>query len=132
MDTEIDALAEASRNIQNKTGEQSLWKAVLNLPTWFFLAQGEGDDVEPMVGAFGPQKKLLAFTSEERAEAFAKHLAKKGGHQPGILEMDVPSAVEYCQQLFDAKVPYVLFNNGDYGFESGMIKIRDMAGRYRA
>jgi len=130
-DTEVDALSQDSRNIQNKVGEQKLWKAVLALPAWYFIAEGSGQDAEPLVARVGGRPRLLAFTSEQRAEAFTRHLeAKQGGPQRGVLEMDIPGAVEYCQQLFEAGVDTIHFNNGDYEFSSGMIKIKDMAGRY--
>lgn len=130
-DTEIDALAHASRNIQNKTGEQHLWKAVLNLPSWYFLAQGQGDDIEPLVARVGGRPTLLAFTSEDRAQAFARHLAgKQGGPERDVLNMDVPDAVGYCTQVFDMGVETIHFNTGDYEFSAGMITLKDMHGRY--
>ena len=130
-DTEIDALAHASRNVQNKTGEQNLWKAVLKLPAWYFVAQGSGEDVEPLVARVGSRPTLLAFTSEGRAEAFTRHLeGKQGGPRRGVLDMEIADAVEYCQQLLEAGVETIHFNSGDYEFSSGMIKLKDMAGRY--
>lgn len=130
-DSEVDALAHASRNVQNKTGEQNLWKAVLTLPGWYFLAEGQGDDVEPMVARIGGRPALLAFTSEDRAEAFTNHLASKpSGVKRDVLNMDIADAVEYCQQLFDMGVETIHFNSGDYGFSSGMVKLKDMMGRY--
>jgi hypothetical protein len=130
-DSEIDALAQESRNAHNKTGHQNLWKAVLNLPAWYFLAQGEGEDVEPMVVRAGGRPTLLAFTSEERAQAFARHLAgRRGGPERDILNMDVADAVEYCAQIFDMGVETIHFNTGDYEFSSGMVALKDMHGRY--
>jgi len=130
-DSEMDALAHASRNVQNKTGEQNLWKAVLTLPGWYFIGQGKGEDVEPLVARVGGRPTLMAFTSEDRAEAFSRHLAaKQSGAKPEVLNMDVADAVEYCQQLFELGVETVQFNSGDYGFTSGMVRLKDMLGRY--
>ncbi|HYE62030.1 MAG TPA: hypothetical protein VD997_08525 [Phycisphaerales bacterium] len=130
-DTEIDVLANESRNLTNKTGEHNLWKAVLKLPAWYFVAQGSGEDVEPLVAKVGGRPTLLAFTSEERATAFTRHLeSRQGGARRGVLDMEVADAVAYCQRLFEAGVETIHFNSGDYEFSSGMIKLKDMAGRY--
>src|SRR5882724_9450506 len=66
MGTDVDVLAEAARSVQNKVGEQSLWKAVMALRTWYFVAQGQGADAEPMVASVEGRPQLLAFTEEER------------------------------------------------------------------
>lgn len=133
-DTEIDALSMAARNVQNKVGEQALWRAAVTLPEWYFVSQGSAEDAEPMVARMGGKPKLLAFTSEERAEAFVRHLqARPGGGgniNGGVLNMGVPDAVEYCQQLFDSGVDTIHFNPGDYEFSSGMIALKDRLSRY--
>ena len=130
-DTEVDQLAHESRSVQNKVGEQKLWKAVLTLPGWYFIAQGQGEDAEPLVARVGGRPTLLAFTSEDRAEAFSRHLeARQGGGRREVLNMDVADAVGYCQQLFEMGVETVHFNSGDYEFSSGMVTLKDMMGRY--
>src|SRR5881394_693602 len=99
MKEDVDALALESRNAHNKVGEQILWRVVLALPAWYFIAQGEGDQAEPMVASVDTKAQLLAFTDEDRAEAFARHIAgKRGGKQPGVLEMAVPDAVRYARE----------------------------------
>ena len=131
MGSQFDALAEAARSVQNKVGEQALWKAVMALPVWYFIAQGTGDDAEPMVAKGDRRSHLLAFTSEDQAEAFTRHLeAKRGGPRPGLLEMDVVDAVGYAQELMDLGVDSILFNTGEHSFSSGMIGLKDMYGRY--
>ncbi len=132
-DAEMDALSHAARSIQNKTGEQSLWKAVLALPAWYFIAQGEGENAEPLVAKVGGRARLLAFTSEDRAAAFGRHLeTHHGGGPRSVLSMDVVDAVEYAQQLFEAGVETIHFNTGDYEFTSGMIALKDRLSRYIA
>jgi hypothetical protein len=131
MSTEVDALAEAARSVQNKVGEQNLWRAVMKLRVWYFIAQGEGDQAEPMVASVEGRPQLLAFTDEDRAEAFTRHLeSKKGGPRAGLLEMDVPDAVEYAKELESLDVETILFNNGEYGFSCSMTKLKDMHSRY--
>ena len=130
MGPELDALAEAARSVQNKVGEQQLWKAVMGLRVWYFIAQGKGDDAEPMVAAVEGRPQLLAFTDEDRAEAFARHIEGKRGARPGLLEMDVADAVEYAQELESLDVETILFNSGAHGFSCSMTRLREMLGRY--
>jgi hypothetical protein len=131
MGPELDALAEAARSVQNKVGEQQLWKTVMGLRVWYFIAQGEGDDAEPMVASVEGRPRLLAFTDEDRAEAFARHIEGKRGTRPGLLEMDVPDAVEYAQELESLDVESVLFNSGEHGFSCSMTRLREVWDRYR-
>jgi len=131
MGTEVDALALAARSVQNKVGEQNLWKAVMALRVWYFIAQGEGDEAEPMVASVEGRPQLLAFTDEDRAEAFTRHLeAKKGGPRAGLLEMDVPDAVEYAKELEGLNVETILFNTGEHAFSCSMTRLKDMYSRY--
>jgi hypothetical protein len=130
---DFDVLVEQSRSAVNKTGEQNLWKAALNLPAWYFVGMGAGDDVEPMIGTLDGKPHLMAFTDHERAERFAKHLVgKKGIQEPPVLEMTVAEAVDYCGVLADHKVAGIVFNTGQYAFQAGMIRVADMFKRYTA
>src|SRR5690349_19746333 len=79
MNEDMDALALASRSAQNKVDGQNLWRAVMTLPVWYFIAQGQADQAEPMVASVDGRAQLLAFTDEDRAEAFARHIAGKRG-----------------------------------------------------
>src|SRR3954470_8495090 len=111
MNENMDALALASRSAQNKVGEQNLWRAVMTLPVWYFIAQGEADQTEPMVASVDGKAQLLVFTDGDRAEAFARHVAgKRGGEAPGLLEMDVADAVQYARELESLDVELILFN----------------------
>ena len=130
MNEDMDALALASRNAHNKVGEQNLWRTVLALPVWYFIAQGEGDSAEPMVASVDRRAQLLAFTDEDRAEAFARHIAgKRGGPQPGLLEMDVPDAVAYTRELETLNVESILFNSGEHAFGCSMTRLGEMYSR---
>jgi len=127
MNEDVDALSLASRNAHNKTGEQNLWRVVLALPAWYFIAQGEGDQAEPMVASVDGKAQLLAFTDEDRAAAFARHIAgKRGGEPPGLLEMDVPDAVQYARELESLDVETILFNSGEHAFACSMTRLWEM------
>lgn len=139
---DFDALCTASLNVQNKLGEQDLWKKAINLPTWYFVARGSGDDAEPVIGTLGGGSHLLAFTDEERAANFARIRAMRASDVRGgarspealgglTLEMDVPDAVEYCHDLAKAGVESVLFNSGEFQFHCSLIQLVDRFKRYR-
>jgi len=133
MTKEFDALSEAARSIQNKVGEQNLWKAVMALHAWCFVAQGEGDEAEPMIVSIKGTPMLLAFTDQDRAEAFTGHLQEKNpGPRAGLLEMDAADAVSYVLELEVVGVGNILFNYGDHSFSCTMTSLADMHGRYAA
>lgn len=129
--SDFDVLAEASRDAHNKVGEQTLWKAAMALPQWYFIADQAGDDAEPLVAAVDGIPHLLAFTDEARAELFARDRArKKGGAATPVLNMDTADAAAYCKDLMQTKVDGVLFNSGKYAFQAALSKVVDMHSRY--
>lgn len=114
---DFDALVETARMGMNKTGEFELHKAVLSIPTWYFIAHGEGDDAEPMVGVVDGVPHVLAFTEEFRAAGYADILGRqRGSSSPAVLSMDVPDAMDYFGVLAQHRVEGVAFNSGDYAF----------------
>ena len=141
MNQDIDALVEASQTGVSKTAEQSLWKLVINLPEWYFVARGQGDEAEPLIGALEGKSALLIFTDEERAAMFAKRRNMRASDTRGaardaasmegaVLNMDVSDALAYCEDLAAAGVESALFNSGGYAFQSSMIDMKDKADRY--
>lgn len=131
MDHDFDALADGAKDAHNKVGEQTLWKAVMRLPMWYFVADAAGDDAQPVVGAVEGVPHLLAFTDEDRAEAFSKARGRTRGADPTpVLHMDVADAVAYCRDLMQTEVDGVLFNNGRCAFQAPLSQVVDMHGRY--
>jgi hypothetical protein len=139
---DFDALCTASLNVQNKLGELELWKQAVNLPSWYFIARGSGDDAEPVIGMFNGGSHLLAFTDEDRASNFARMRALRASDARGsarspealsglTLEMDVPDAVEYCRDLIKSGVESALFNSGEFQFHCSLIELVDRYKRYR-
>jgi hypothetical protein len=142
---DFDALCTAAHNLQNKLGEQELWKVALNLPTWYFIARGTGDDAEPVIGTLNRASHLLVFTDEERAADFARMRAMRASdargsdrspeairaETAGTLEMDVPDAIAYCRDLAKAGVESALFNSGEFQFHCSLIELVDRFKRYR-
>ena len=131
MDPDFDALADGARSAVNKTGEHTLWKAVMGLPAWYFVGDRAGDEAEPLVAAVENEPHLMAFTDPERAGAFSRYrAAQRGGDATGVLNMDVPDAVEYCRALMPTKIEGVLFNHGAHSFQAGLSSVIDMYTRY--
>ena len=84
MEPDFDALADGARSAVNKTGEHTLWKAVMALPAWYFVGDRAGDEAEPLVAAVDGEPHLLAFTDPERAGAFSRYrAAQRGGEGAG-------------------------------------------------
>lgn len=127
---DFDALVETARMGMNKTGEFDLHKAVLSIPAWYFIAHGEGDDAEPMVGVVEGVPHVLAFTEEFRAAGYADILGRqRGSSAPAILSMDVPDALEYFAVLAQHRVEGVAFNSGDYAFAVSFTQLNAAAKR---
>lgn len=132
MSIDFDALVTQARFGQSKTGEHDLWKAALALDHWYFLGQGEGDEVEPVFAKHDGQTHLLAFTDEDRANAMAEQTEQITGRRPSILHMDVPDAIDYFRVLDqDGAVAGVHFNNGQFAFAESLVHVVDMSTRYR-
>ncbi len=132
MSHDFDQLVEDSRDARNRLGQQALWKAVMSLDQWFFVADQSGDDGEPIVAAFEDKPHLLAFTDEARATAFAEARAAKRGDEPTpLLTMEVPDAAEYVRSI--AKhVAGVLFNTGENGFAATPTAVYDAYNRNKS
>lgn len=141
MDQDLDALVEATNNATNKSAEQALWRVVMALPEWYFVARGTGDDAEPLIGALEGKSALLIFTDEERAAMFAKRRNMRASDARGsardpaamegmVLNMDRDDALAYCEDLANAGVEWALFNSGGYAFQCSMIDVKDKADRY--
>ncbi len=141
MDQDFDLLVEASRQAANKTAEIALWKAAMTLPEWYFVARGEGDDAEPLLGALGGKGALLIFTEEDRAADFAKRRQMRASDLRGaprdpasmagmVLSMEPADAVAYAQDLAKAGVEWALFNSGGFAFQTSLIELGDKFRRY--
>lgn len=131
MATDFDALAQAARNIANRTALHDLWKAALLLDEWFFVASDDGDDACPVVGISDGKPHLLAFTDDQRASEFsAARAIKRGIAATPILSMSVEEAVAYLYELRE-QVDGIVMNSGEYGFSSQPAALCDMCKRYR-
>jgi len=127
----FDDLVAASQTASNKNAEHEIWRRAMNLPHWFFIAAGDPNDPEPMAAKVDGRPHLIAFTDEDRAEAFAKRTAEKLGVQPSpVLHMEVPDAIGYCQILFELGVEGLHMNDGGFAFDAPLGQVIDMHKRY--
>lgn len=137
---DFDELVERSRMVANKLGEQALWKAAMNLESWYFVGSGPEGEEAPAIGALEGRPYVLVFTDEDRASDFSRRRSMKqldvrsGGRDPGamsgaVLNMDVPEAVEYLRQLKEGGVEGALFNSGAYAFQCSLPELIDRHGR---
>ena len=123
MDADVDALARAARNARG--GEEELWRAVVGLSAWYFIAQGESR--EPMVISVEGWPRLLAFTRRDRAEAFAKGIEEcQGLARPDVLEMSASEALDHAGELESYDVESILFNPGINGFSCDIASLRSV------
>jgi hypothetical protein len=131
MDTDFNALVEASRSAVNKTGVHDLWKAAIALELWYFVANGTGDDAEPIIASYEGKPHILVFTDETRAVDFSRRRSAQhaSGDAP-ILHMEPSEAIEYFHSLREAGVEGALFNTGPTGFHTSLGSIIDMHTRY--
>jgi hypothetical protein len=118
---EVDALVVESRSAVNKLGVQALWRSVLGMRQWYFVGAAndpaDPEAIEPVVALVDGAPRLLAFTDEARAEAFAAKRAREKGVEPVVLHMEVPDALDYGNSLIQARVAGYLFNSGAHAFQ---------------
>lgn len=131
---EFDALVIASRNAVNKLGVQALWKAVLALPSWYFAGAAtdlaEPDALEPIVANVEGVPRLLAFTDEVRAEAFADWRTRIKGVTTSVLHMETADAIAYGNSLIQARISGYLVNSGMHSFEASFEDVSNMYKKY--
>lgn len=138
---DFDELVERSRMVANKLGEQALWKAALNLESWYFVGSGPEGEKAPAIGALEGRPYLLVFTDEDRAADFSRRQLMKRSDARGsgrdgeamsgsVLNMDVPEAIEYLKELKAGGVEGALFNSGAYAFQCSLPELIDRHRRY--
>lgn len=69
--SDIDRLAQYVSGPEDQIGMAALWRAVMTLPQWWFIAVGPAGEESPAAAQVGDDVLLLAFTSGDRAREFA-------------------------------------------------------------
>lgn len=100
----IDLLSEKAKNSRSMEDLLFLWKAMLELPEWIFIAEQteNPDDARPFLAEIGNKGWVLIFTDAQKAETYGKaagerFISKNGG--VWIITMEPLKAVEYVMSL---------------------------------
>lgn len=70
-ETETDLLAARVEGPEDQEGMTALWRATMDLPSWWFIAVGDEGLESPAAAEIDDQLMLLTFTNAERARHFA-------------------------------------------------------------
>lgn len=110
--TDIDRLAEAIDSPEDMMGMATLWRAVMTLPHWWFVAVGEEGEQAPAMAVDGDEMLMLAFTSGDRAHDFAVQAGMVGEDENmAAIAMKPHEVVESAQVYADAGIDALVFDN---------------------
>ncbi|HEY0605438.1 MAG TPA: hypothetical protein VGD58_21130 [Herpetosiphonaceae bacterium] len=117
MTADFDALAAEGKRTQSQASMAQLWAAVYALPSWNFVARRSGESVLPFVGVVDEWPFLMAFTSRERADQFARRQGfVDAADQTTILALSVQGVVQTAEDYRAQGIFGILFNDGPNGF----------------
>ncbi len=101
---EVDARLVALRQ-GAPDAEIDLWRAVVRLPEWFFIARGEADKPRPYGVALEAGPVICMYSRAERAHEAAEMLGLLGesGSTP-LMTVPMPAALDWIQSFAAAGV----------------------------
>lgn len=100
VDARVAALASGAPD-----AEIDLWRAVVRLPEWFFIARGEPDRPRPYGVAFDAGPVICVYSSAERAQRAARDLGLAGESESvPLMTVPMPAALEWIQSFAAAGV----------------------------
>ena len=124
---EIDRLAEAARVAMEHGDTEpqiALWSAMFSLERWWFPTT-EGDDPRPFLGVLPEGPALIAFTTGERARAWALGNGFEEERASRVLSMSPSSTLQFVEQVVPQGVKLFLVDAGVTGF---FVPIEALAG----
>lgn len=145
-DRSLDDLAAAANRDRSAGAMGLLWSAAFSVGSWTLIGRGGARRFEPLTTNYENLLCALAFTSHDRAAAFAidqgldvdpgagggdalaeaAHQARPHGARADLLSMPVPAAVDLLDELRSVGVECVLVNEGTGPFIaplSGLLKL---------
>lgn len=125
---EIDKLAEDARGVDpaTDTGPQAaLWEAMFDLESWWFPITNL-DDPRPFLGVLPEGPALVAFTSIERANAWALGNGFEPERAARVISMSPDSTVDFVEQLVPQGVQIMVVDPGVTGFFAPLTNLRPM------
>jgi hypothetical protein len=115
--TATDLLAEAVASEPNTANQEKLWKATFSLERWWFVQRGEPDNPQPFVGVHDDQPFLMAFTSAQRARAFAVDNGLAGpDDEVLVLALTPADAVVQAPVWLQQGIAAITFDHGIAGY----------------
>lgn len=126
---EIDRLAETARAAaEGDTQPQAdLWSAMFSLEQWWFPTT-EGEDPRPFLGVLPEGPSLIAFTSGERARAWALGNGFPSEQASRVLSMSPESTVKFVETLVPQGVRLLVVDPGVTGFFTPLETLGAMKG----
>ena len=108
-------LAETAESTQTQEAMDALWRAVLSLEKWHFVARGPQEQPVPFSAIVNGKPFLMAFTSPDGARAFA--LRNKLDQEGQVSLLSIPSkSISYFTAFASQGVFGILFNDHEKGF----------------
>lgn len=113
---QIDRLAAASRaDPSDQWVMTDLWRAVLGLERWIFIARGTPEQATPYVAMMADVPMLLAFTTAERAKAGGLAVGLPDDEARRLIASPLPGAVTMASSLLPLGVLGFLVDHGTTG-----------------
>ncbi len=128
VEHDIDQLVDAAVHGQAAVGEEDLWSAVCDLPSWYLVADVI-DSEDPLVWILHDEPCVLVFTDPKRARAYAVERGLEGCTTDvgRLIEVDPEHALNHFRDLAQRGVSAAVFNDGPYGFYAPLDRFCDKA-----
>ncbi|GAA2173188.1 hypothetical protein GCM10009846_14140 [Agrococcus versicolor] len=112
----IDRLAEASRAApDDRAAMAALWRAVLGLDRWIFIARGDAEHPMPFAAAMPQGPMVLAFTTAQRAHDAGLSMGLSSDEASRLLATPLPGAIEWAATLQGAGIVALALDHGTIG-----------------
>jgi len=128
----IDELAAAANRDRSAEAMGTLWSAAFAAESWTLIGRAGTRRFEPLTTTYEHLLCALAFTSHDRASAFAAAEGLRAKASPNVhnraelVSMPVPAAVDLLDELRSVGVECLLMNEGSAPFIaplSGLLRL---------
>lgn len=128
VEHDIDQLVDAAVHGLKSIGEEDLWSAVCELPSWYLVADVMDSD-DPLVWILHDEPCVLVFTDPKRARAYAVERGLEGCTTDvgRLIEVNPVHALNHFRDLAQRGVAAAVFNDGPYGFYAPLDRLCDKA-----
>ena len=124
----LDVAGEASRRAPaDRDAQEKLWRAVLGLDRWFFLARGSDDQPTPFATNTDDGAVLFAFSTEERAHAAGVEFGMTEEEARRMLVVPLPGAAVWVAAFAESGVDALVFDAPINGAMTPLTNLAAMA-----